>query len=91
MKLFDDIDVFIPPKDDDLNSYEHDSDNNKLETESDKKRYYNKHNSHNLIYKKRCLAKKDSPECIYLPSKECIFKMMRACIGIFSIKDLWFN
>ena len=31
-----------------------------------------------------------SPICIYLPSNDLLFKMMRAAIGIEDIKDLWF-
>jgi len=94
MQLFDDIDIFIPPRadqDDDGSTYSLDTDNNEIETESAKERYYRKRHTHNLIYKKFLIASEDSPQCIYLPSKECLFKIMRACIGVCSIEDLWFN
>jgi hypothetical protein len=29
------------------------------------------------------------PICSYLPKKELLFKMMRACIGCDKIEDLW--
>ena len=28
--------------------------------------------------------------CVYIPSNEVLFKMMRACIGCENIEDLWF-
>jgi hypothetical protein len=31
------------------------------------------------------------PYCIYIPRKEIMLKMMRACIGISDVQDLWFN
>lgn len=31
-----------------------------------------------------------SPYCLYLPKKEIMFKMMRACIKVQDPKDLWF-
>lgn len=30
-----------------------------------------------------------SPMCIYMPSNEVLFKLMRACIGCEKIEDLW--
>lgn len=27
--------------------------------------------------------------CVYIPSNEVLFKMMRACIGCENIEDLW--
>lgn len=32
-----------------------------------------------------------SPSCVYIPSREIMFKMMRACIGIQEEDDLWIN
>jgi len=32
-----------------------------------------------------------SPRLIYMPRKELIFKMMRACIGVEDETELWFN
>ena len=42
-----------------------------------------------LIYHIDRYWKDTSPMCVYIPSKEVIFKMMRACIGCTSVKDLW--
>lgn len=44
---------------------------------------------HHLIYKPSRFDEKRSPNCIFLPSQELLFKMMRACIGAESPKDLW--
>ena len=88
MQLFDDVDVFIPPRadhDDDGSTYSLDTDNNEIETESAKERYYRKRHTHHLIYKKFLIESDHSPQCIYLPSKECVFKIMRACIGVDSV------
>ena len=32
-----------------------------------------------------------SPLLIYIPKKEVMFKMMRACIGVKCTSDLWIN
>ena len=29
------------------------------------------------------------PSCLYLPSNDVLFKLMRACIGVERIQDLW--
>jgi hypothetical protein len=31
------------------------------------------------------------PYCIYIPRKELMLKIMRACVGITKVEDLWFN
>ena len=43
------------------------------------------------MYKKSILDEPHSPVVIYLPTKETIFKLMRACIGVNDIDNLWFN
>lgn len=30
-----------------------------------------------------------SPDSVYLPSNELLFKMMRACVGCEEVEDLW--
>ena len=32
-----------------------------------------------------------SPTVIYIPKKEVMFKIMRACIGIKRVEDIWIN
>lgn len=32
-----------------------------------------------------------SPYCIYIPTKEMMLKIMRACIGVKKKEDLWIN
>ena len=32
-----------------------------------------------------------SPTTIIMPSKKMLFKLMRACIGVSSLEELWFN
>ena len=29
--------------------------------------------------------------CIYLPTKAVLFQLMRACLGVYKVEDLWFN
>jgi hypothetical protein len=45
---------------------------------------------HHLIYKPSRFVEKHSPNCIFLPSQDFLFKMMRACIGAKVPQDLWF-
>ena len=52
---------------------------------------YTKKHTHNLVYRRIVFDQPHSPACIYLPSKAVIFKLMRACIGVESPRDLWFN
>jgi hypothetical protein len=33
----------------------------------------------------------NSPLCIFIPSKEVMVKIMKACIGLENPEDLWFN
>lgn len=42
-----------------------------------------------LIYNSRRNKEEDSPLCVYIPSKDLMFKMMRACIGCECVEDLW--
>ena len=44
-----------------------------------------------LVYARSRLEQDFSPLVVYLPTKQLMFKMMRACSGCFSDKDLWFN
>ena len=44
-----------------------------------------------LVYPEQRYIHGDSPAVIYIPSKEVMFKMMRACIGITDPKDLWIH
>ena len=44
-----------------------------------------------LAYPKDAYKKGQSPHVLYFPSKRLMFKIMRACIGVTSSKDLWFN
>jgi hypothetical protein len=32
-----------------------------------------------------------SPSTIYMPSKKVLFKLMRSCIGVNEVEELWFN
>lgn len=32
-----------------------------------------------------------SPYCIYIPKKEIMLKLMRACICVSKVEDLWIN
>ena len=36
-------------------------------------------------------VKEHSPACLYIPSKQVMFKLMRACIHVEGPQDLWFN
>ena len=42
-----------------------------------------------LIYNRKRNCEDFSPMCVYIPSRDLIFKMMRACIGCEKIEDLW--
>lgn len=44
----------------------------------------------NLVYEKKRYIDVQSPLCVYLPSQELLFKMMRSCIGCQKKEDLWF-
>ena len=43
-----------------------------------------------LVYRGDRYVKEYSPKVIYFPSKMCLFKIMRACIGVDDPKELWF-
>ena len=44
-----------------------------------------------LIYPDCRYIEGNSPKTIYIPRPEIMFKIMRACIDVFRVKDLWFN
>ena len=44
---------------------------------------------HHLVYKASRFDEKISPNCIFIPSQEFLFKMMRACIDAKTPEDLW--
>ena len=43
----------------------------------------------NFVYAEERLQKEISPYCIFVPRKEVMWKMMRACIGCKETSDLW--
>ena len=45
--------------------------------------------SPNLVYLEKRYISDQSPMCVYLPSNEILFKMMRACLGCDEVEDLW--
>ena len=45
----------------------------------------------NLIYPEYKYRKDECPACIYVPSRPLLLKILRACMGCSSSKDLWFN
>ena len=44
-----------------------------------------------LVYRLGQYEPGNSPVVAYFPSKLVLFKLMRACIGAESEKDLWYN
>ena len=44
-----------------------------------------------LVYQKQRYILSTSPTQIYIPRKEIILKLMRACIEVKQINGLWFN
>ena len=42
-----------------------------------------------MAYHDSLYDKDRSPMCIYMPSNEVLFKLMRACIGCEKAEDLW--
>ena len=44
-----------------------------------------------LIYSNCRYTADTSPSTIYIPSVEVMFKIMRACIGITNVNDIWIN
>ena len=48
-------------------------------------------NSENLVYPESRYIKGMIPFVIYIPKKEMMMKMIRACFGVKKVEDLWFN
>jgi hypothetical protein len=45
-----------------------------------------------LVYSKsRYYYEQQSPRCIYIPTRQLMLKLMRACVDVKSEADLWFN
>ena len=44
-----------------------------------------------MIYDESRYIEGLAPYCIYIPRKELMFKMMKACIGVQKVEDLWFH
>ena len=44
----------------------------------------------NNVYPMKRYIKDWSPLCLYIPSKDILFKLMRACVGAEQETDLWF-
>jgi len=44
-----------------------------------------------LIYPAYKYNKEWSPTCVYIPSKQMLLKIIRACMGVLKVEDLWFN
>jgi hypothetical protein len=44
-----------------------------------------------FVYADSRYRKDNSPNCIYIPSKKVMLKIMRACIGITDVKELWYQ
>jgi len=36
-------------------------------------------------------SKSRSPTCIYMPSRPLLLKILRACMGVNEVEELWFN
>jgi hypothetical protein len=43
------------------------------------------------VYHESRYNKQNSVLCVYIPRKEIMFKLMRACLGVQSVDQLWFN
>lgn len=43
-----------------------------------------------LVYPKSKYVLEGSPKCSYIPTKAVMFKMMRACVEVQAIEDIWF-
>ena len=44
-----------------------------------------------LVYHNKRYEVDESPKHVYIPTQEVMFKMMRACIGVSQVDNLWFN
>ena len=42
-----------------------------------------------LCYQVNRFEEESSPMCVYIPNKKVLFKMMKACIGVEDVEDLW--
>jgi hypothetical protein len=42
-----------------------------------------------LAYPVKCFNEETSPSCVYIPSCEIMFKLMKACVGCSTPEDLW--
>jgi hypothetical protein len=51
----------------------------------------NQDNYVDLVYNVRRLQNGYSPSVVMIPTNEVMFKLMRACVGVYSVQDLWFN
>ena len=43
-----------------------------------------------LMYSVTRYIEGNSPKALYIPSKLVLFKLMRACLGVYDENDLWF-
>ena len=48
-------------------------------------------NTEHLVYPESRYIKGMIPFVIYIPKKEMMMKMIRACFGVKKVEDLWFN
>ena len=44
-----------------------------------------------MFYKKTRLQNLDSPKCIFIPTEAVMFTLMRSCIEVEHVEELWFN
>ena len=44
-----------------------------------------------FVYSDSRYRKDNSPNCIYIPSRRLMLKIMRACIGVTKEEDLWYQ
>ena len=47
--------------------------------------------SEKLIYPEHKYNSEQSPTCVYMPSRPMILKILRACMGVEQVEELWFN
>ena len=41
------------------------------------------------VYRPHRYMKGNSPYCVYIPNKDIMFKLMRACLKVDEVEDLW--
>ena len=51
--------------------------------------YLQKEIKANLVYDLKRYSEDYSPMCVYIPNRPLMFKMMKACIGVERVQDLW--